>query len=91
MKHLEIEVKDGALVITMPVELLCHAVQFGNDWPCNEHGPTARINNAEGFAHDIVRALEREEEDGTTLVHRMFDKAAIEAIEQGAESIDLDD
>ena len=37
----------------------------------------------------ILQELRHEEEDGTTLVHIMLDKAAERAVENGAEGIEL--
>ena len=39
------------------------------------------------FAQDVVRRLKSEEEDGTTVVHRMLDDAFLVAVENGAEGI----
>ncbi|TGP93828.1 MULTISPECIES: Gp49 family protein [unclassified Mesorhizobium] len=39
-------------------------------------------------ARSIVRRLNDEEEDGTTLIHRAFDKAAETALEQGDDGFD---
>ena len=36
-------------------------------------------------ANDIAVELKREEEDGTTAVHKMIDKAAFDAWENGGE------
>lgn len=41
------------------------------------------------WAREVVRELNSESEDGTTLVHLMFDKAFLQAAEQGAEGIRL--
>lgn len=46
-----------------------------------------RVPDPGAFARAVVATLNSEEEDGTTLVHVMFDRAIIEAIEQGAEGI----
>ncbi len=41
------------------------------------------------FARDVFAALSEEEEDGTNRVHRMFDEAFKEALEQGADGISV--
>jgi len=46
-----------------------------------------KIVDADAFARAVCRQLNDEEEDGTTVVHRMFDEAIKEAVEQGAEGI----
>ena len=40
----------------------------------------------DGLAPDLVTELNREAEDGTTLVHRALDAAVIEASENGSEA-----
>lgn len=63
------------IVIRVPIKTMCHA--FEND-PNNEQW--------DGEQH---RELEREEEDGTTPVHLMMDKAMVEAVEQGSQWVEL--
>lgn len=48
-----------------------------------------RVTEPLQFACEVARELEREEEDGTTLIHLMFDKAFERAVEQGAEGVEL--
>lgn len=43
--------------------------------------------NAKVFAKEVWRELVREQEDGTTPVHELFDKAFEDACEQGADGI----
>jgi len=83
-QQLEVEIKNGRLEITIGVDLLCFAI---------EHGPIGeglRITDNDVFAAEIRRTLLNEEEDGSTPVHRMFDVAADEACEQGAEGCELE-
>lgn len=47
-----------------------------------------KVTDVKAFAKELVIALNREEEDGTTRIHTMFDGAINEAIEQGAEGIE---
>jgi hypothetical protein len=46
-----------------------------------------KVINPSAFAEAVYHQLNDEEEDGTTIVHRMFDDAIKEAVEQGAEGI----
>ena len=46
-----------------------------------------KVVDAAAFADAIYHQLNDEEEDGTTIVHRMFDDAIKEAVEQGAEGV----
>jgi hypothetical protein len=49
-----------------------------------------KVTDAEAFARDLVAELNREEEDGTTPVHRMFDAVIQGAIENGAEGVEIE-
>lgn len=81
-QQLKVEVEADLLKISIGVDLLCHAVT---------HGPgmmsEAEVTDRDAFVRAIVDELLRDEEDGTTPVHRMFDAAAEEAVEQGAEGV----
>jgi hypothetical protein len=46
------------------------------------------VTDAVTFAAELVKELNREEEDGTTPIHRMFDVVILEAIEQGADGVE---
>jgi len=46
-----------------------------------------KITDERKFAEEVAIVLGQEEEDGTTLVHRMLDGAFVEAVEQGREGI----
>lgn len=47
-----------------------------------------KIIDAHDFAKDLVHELNREDEQGTTRIHKMFDGAISEAINQGAFGIE---
>ena len=81
---LSVELVDGRLVIAIGVDALMTAVQGGDDWDEERW----QITDPDAFAAGIVRGLEREEEDGTTLVHLAIDGAAQWALEQGEEGVD---
>lgn len=86
---LKVELADGKLTISVPVETLCLAATRGPyfDDIVVEHDQEVEVTDPQVFAEAIKAELLREEEDGTTLIHRMFDKAAINAVEGGAEGI----
>lgn len=46
------------------------------------------ITDASAFMQAVLDELNRDDEQGSTLIHAMFDKAINEAIEQGAEGIE---
>jgi len=81
--QIAITIKDGKLIISIGVALLAHAVQNAPDWPMDMY-----ISDIRAFAKTIAHALEQEEEDGTTPVHRMLDGAAEWAIEQGEDGVE---
>ncbi len=82
----EAVLRDGQIVISIEVAALplivsgsCAADGLDGLW---------KVTDAAAFAKDVVQALNAEEDDGTTRVHRMFDGAFSEAIDQGAEGIE---
>lgn len=90
---LECSIKDGVLTMQIGVDVIAHAVKLS---PALQHydeksgeylEPT--ITDADKFAAEILKELKSESEDGTTLIHIALDKAAVIAIEWGAEGINL--
>lgn len=88
---LEVKIEDGAIVVRLPIDMLdlvvsaCPALYY----PEHDRGPN--VTRPEEFAEGVVEALKDEAEDGTTLVHRMFDQAFINAIENGTGGVQLPD
>jgi hypothetical protein len=88
---LSCKVAKGVLTISIGVNTLVFA--------CNEHpdnvsddgdGKVWSVDQRHGadFAIDVAQELRSEEEDGTTLVHLMLDKAILAAIENGSQFVD---
>lgn len=69
------------VVIRVPISGLPHAASVAWDEQYGDHN--LFVENLDEFAKEFVRYLNAEEEDGTTVLHRAFDKAVIEATEQG--------
>jgi len=86
-QQLEIKVINGVLSITIGIDVLCNSLEYGVDRYFTED---VKIVDNDLFLDDFVRELSCEEEDGTTLVHRMLDNAAYKAIENGANGVTLD-
>jgi hypothetical protein len=90
-KHLSVKVINGVLSITIGIATLATAARFGGDLEAFDEvtgdvlEPT--ITNEVVFAKAVARALNDEEEDGTTPVHLMLDAAIVSAVENGAEGI----
>ena len=57
-------------------------------WATGNMEVRQRIIDAPTFMAEVLRQLNDESEDGSTLVHKMFDAAINEALEQGAEGIE---
>jgi hypothetical protein len=79
-------IHDGVVEIRFPITALPLALSGACDLQAIE--PRYRITDPELFAGAFVRELNREDEQGTTLIHRLFDKAMDEALEQGAEGVE---
>ena len=79
-------IERGTLVIRLPIKNLPVVLQATPG--VGEGQPWYRVTDAEAFAKDLMHELNREDDIGSTRVHRMLDEAILEAIEQGAEGIE---
>ncbi len=79
-------IEDRCIVIRVPVEVLPTVVDGG--WMLGIIDVRQRVTNAAVFAKELVRALNDEDDQGTTRVHRCFDDAINFAIEQGCEGLE---
>jgi len=91
-KPLSVEVADDMLVISIGVKALAFAVMNGDVWASmvDAEGPISIVDEAE-FARDVMHELEADDDEGTTPVHALFDKAAIAAAEGGSLGIMSED
>jgi hypothetical protein len=90
-KHLEVKLAGGVLTISIGVEALKWAAEHNEEFYKPETGKYALvISDADEFAKDIVTALRDEQEDGTTTVHELIDKAVRYVMENGSEGLDED-
>ena len=81
---LEVVLAGDRLVISIGVNVLAFAVGAGTQ--------DFTITDAALAAREILRELQREEEDGTTPVHKLLDQAAFDAWENGGEGfLEADD
>lgn len=76
------------IIITVPFDTLPIACQVAFDEAFEQHD--LRVTNADAFAKELYTELCREDEDGTTLVHEMLDRAVINAVENGADGVEWD-
>lgn len=90
-RGLELHVSQGRLIIRIGTEALVNACRYSP--VMDELDESAQgeliVEDQDAFAEAIRRALEHEEEDGTTLVHKMLDDAFRYAVEQGFEGFEL--
>ena len=78
----EIKIKDDQFVITAGIDFVCKAVIN-----CTDLFDEFEIIDNDVFAAEILKELRNEEEDGTNKIHKAFDQAALEAIENGANGV----
>jgi hypothetical protein len=85
-KCAEAYISRGAVVIRLPIANIDSALDGA--WAAGNYEPRYRLTDPEAFANEFVRELNREQEDGTTPIHVLFDKCLYAAIEQGAEGVE---
>lgn len=76
------------IVIRVPIAALADAakVAFDEQYGFEEHD--CRVSDPKQAAEAVVRALNDEDEEGTTPVHTLLDKAVISALEEGEEGFE---
>lgn len=86
-----VAVEGDQLVIRITTECLLHAVTCSSEWPVDDAGKPIRISNGPLLIQEIIHELQREDEQGTNSMHRMFDEAALDALNNGSEAVDYDE
>ena len=86
-QQLEVKIEDGRLLISIGVDTFCHATEYGMD---QYFTGEVKVTDNDVFVQEVAKELSREEEDGTTPIHRMFDKVAAKALENGANGVTVD-
>jgi len=79
-------IEKGSIVIRFPLDALQSAMDGA--WGMNTLSPRQKVVNKREYANELVRLLNREDEQGTTQVHRLMDWAFNESLEQGCEGIE---
>jgi len=91
MSELKVEVIDNVLTISIDMDMLVVAFENGAyNWDIEKEVQRYKITHPDKFIEDVKTELLNEDEEGTTLVHLMFDKAMENAVEQGTEGIDCE-
>lgn len=88
-RPLEVKIERDALVIRIGVQTLAHAVRYSewaNQWHDDNHDyfRTFAITDAAEFARDVVHAMLREREDGSTPLSDFLDKMSEAAVDDGS-------
>lgn len=79
-------IEDGFLVIRVAIDALPMIVE--GSWAAGGMDTRYKVTDPVAFVADLAHELNDESEDGTTRIHRMFDKAIENAIGQGAFGIE---
>lgn len=85
-----VAVEGDQLVIRITTECLLHAVTCAPEWPVDYRGAPISIQNGTLLVQEIIHELQREDEQGTNQMHRLFDQAALDAINNGSEAVSYD-
>lgn len=86
---LECTARCGALYIRIGSKVLAFAAENNPHlWNGEKDGPGFRITNPNAFARNVMYALNKEAEDGSTLLTRMLDQATLNAVESGSEGVE---
>jgi hypothetical protein len=81
----EAKIEGDDIVIRLYVGTLPVIVSGG--WACNAL-PPLKVTDSGEFAKELCRSLNREDDEGTTPIHRLIDKSVLHAVEQGAFGIE---
>jgi hypothetical protein len=79
-------IEKGSLVIRVSLEALPMVLEGA--WAMGKFDTRYKITDASEFAKELMHALNREDEQGTTPIHELFDGAILHVIEQGGFGID---
>jgi hypothetical protein len=85
----EAVIEDGHIVIRFRIDALPTAVAGAA--ALGTLDAPFKVTNAEAFAKDLVSQLNEEDEQGTTMIHRMMDEAFNQAADQGAFGTSISD
>ncbi|MGN5375848.1 hypothetical protein [Sphingomonas hankookensis] len=79
-----VELDGGEIVIRVPIDAIpaAAAVAFDNHYGFEQH--KIEVVDGDTFAIELLHELRKEAEDGSTLVHRMLDRACVLCAEAGA-------
>lgn len=89
-ESLSIAVEGDHLVIRIGVDCLCNITEMSDTWPArDEDGTACKILDRKQFLLELVKELERDDEQGATAIHLAFDQAALGVMESGSDTVEL--
>jgi hypothetical protein len=92
---LTVKLERGALVIRIGADVLAHALKFSDlfirfDEAKDDYIQPYKVTDATELAKDVIHAMLREEEDGSTPLSDFLDKMTQAAIEDGTLGVEED-
>ena len=89
-QNLNIAIECDELVIRIGIETLVHAFEHSpdNQDAARDYKNIFKVTDPKVWAKDVCQALCDEEEDGSTVVTRLFDSACMTATESGSLGIE---
>lgn len=92
---LTVRLERGALVIRIGVDVLAHALKFAEwairfDEAKDDYIQPYTVTDARELANDVMRAMLREEEDGSTPLSDFLDNMTKAAVEDGTLGVEDD-
>ena len=86
-QQLKVTVENDILSISIGVDMLRHSAEIGRRYGTGE----IIVTDQKTFIDGIAKQLDSPDEDGSTLVHELFDKAVSQMLEDGELGVDLAD
>ena len=77
------------VVLRLSIDALVYATENHIDYHPEMGGPTLKVTDREAWAKSFIRALNDEQEDGSTSFMRLIDKAIRKAVDDGEEGVEL--
>jgi len=93
MKPLRCVVRDDGIDMGIGADALAFAAASHPEYWDGKSGPDVpniKVDGPADFAREVCAAINREDEDGSTLLTRMLDKAISMAVESGCDGVDHD-
>ncbi len=88
-KALDVRIEKDAIVIRAHAQCVAFATEnHPTFWDAENDKNTLKVEDEKLWLKGVLYQLQCEEEDGSTLVHHMLDKAIENAVDQGEEGLE---